>query len=66
MDIILFPPNLQYSLNFESKDKMINIINIPIMDNSLRNSSKIIIPQKIEKTNAEYSKGATRPAKLNL
>ena len=36
------------------------------MDNRLRNSSKIIIPQKIEKTNAEYSKGATRPAKLNL
>tara|TARA_B100000579_G_C22845292_1_gene863985 strand:+ start:2063 stop:3745 length:1683 start_codon:yes stop_codon:yes gene_type:complete len=31
MDIILFPPNLQYSLNFESKDKMINIINIEVI-----------------------------------
>ena len=42
------------------------MINIPIIDNKLRNSPKIIIPQKIEKTKAEYSKGATKPAKLNL
>ncbi len=43
-----------------------NIINIPIIDKKFKNSPNIMIPQKIEKTNAEYSKGATRPAKLNL
>ena len=31
MDLILFPPNLQYSFDFKSNDKMINIINIEVI-----------------------------------
>ena len=31
MDLILFPANLQYSFNFKSNDKMINIINIEVI-----------------------------------